>query len=146
MRMRGKHPIKRREIHYKMAVGAGDHEFPDILVRAFLREMQKGVFPDPKELCERLRIPPLRMDAVSATNGLAMCANKHGDTPLLTAARSGELELVRTLLAEHGVPLEHTNSDGKTALHEAAQGGHVECVRLLLCSGANVDSLKKADW
>ena len=123
---------------------AVDRELPDGFVKAFLREIQKGVFPDPKELCERLRIRPSMME--SATNGLAMCANKHGDTPLLTAARSGQLEVLRTLLAEHGVPLEHTNTDGKTALHEAAQRGHVECVRLLVGSGAQVDSLKKADW
>ncbi|CAI8031719.1 Ankyrin repeat domain-containing protein 16, partial [Geodia barretti] len=58
----------------------------------------------------------------------------------------GQLEVLRTLLAEHGVPLEHTNTDGKTALHEAAQEGHVDCVRLLLGSGAQVDNLKKADW
>jgi ankyrin repeat protein len=83
---------------------------------------------------------------METTNELAMTANRHGGTPLLTAARRGQLEVLRTLLAEHGVPLEHTNTDGKTALHEAAQEGHVDCVRLLLGSGAQVDSLKKADW
>lgn len=126
-----------------MAVG---HRFPEVFVKAFLREIHKGVFPDPKELYERLRLRPSTMEALSATSGLAMCANKHGDTPLLTAARSGQLELLRTLLVEHGVPLEHTNTDGKTALHGAAQGSHVECVRFLIVSGAHVDSLKKADW
>jgi L-histidine N-alpha-methyltransferase len=83
---------------------------------------------------------------METTNELAMTAKGHGDTPLLTASRRGQLEVLRTLLAEHGVPLEHTNTDGKTALHEAAQEGHVDCVRLLLGSGAQVDSLKKADW
>ena len=125
---------------------AVEPELPAVFVRAFLREIQRGVFPDPRELCARLRLGPPTMETVVATNGLAMCANKHGDTALLTAARCGQLQLLRTLLAEHGVPLEHTNVDGKTALHEAAQGGHVECVRFLVGSGAQVDSLKKADW
>ena len=133
-----------------MAVG---RELPEVFVRAFLREIKNGVFPDPRELCERLRIRPLAMEAVlngkathGAANGLAMCANKHGDTPLLTAARNGQLEMLRSLLEDHGVSPEHTNADGKTALHEAAQAGHAECVRHLLRCGALVDSLKKADW
>jgi L-histidine N-alpha-methyltransferase len=80
------------------------------------------------------------------TQSLVMCTNKNGDTPLLTAARCGQLGPLETLYTEHGVSLEHTNADGKTALHEAAQGGHLECVRFLIRAGAHVDSLKKADW
>ena len=132
-----------------MAVGR--REFPEVFVRAFLREIQRGAFPDARNLCERLRLKPAVMAAVmngvaATANGLAMCANKHGDTPLLTAARSGQLELLRSLLADHGVSPEHTNSDGKTALHEAAQNSHVDCVRELIRHGASVDCLKKADW
>lgn len=75
-----------------------------------------------------------------------MCTNKNGDTPLLTAARYGQLRILETLHVDYNVTLEHTNADGKTALHEAAQTGHLECVSFLIRSGAHVDSLKKADW
>lgn len=111
------------------------------LVRAFLREVKNGVLPDPRELCERLKIH----DSGRAMD-LTMCTNKNGDTPLLTAARYGQLRVLETLYEEHGVSLEHTNSDAKTALHEAAQCGHLECVKFLIRVGAHVDSLKKADW
>lgn len=118
---------------------------PPHLVRAFLREVQNGVLPDPRELCERLKIPPNSGRTLEICS-LVMCTNKNGDTPLLTAARYGQLRVLETLHEEYGVPLEHTNVDGKTALHEAAQGGHLECVNFLIRVGANVDSLKKADW
>ena len=42
--------------------------------------------------------------------------------------------------------VDQRNLEFKTALHEAAQTGHHEAVRLLLESGAEVDSLKRADW
>ena len=121
------------------------------LVQAFLREVQHGVLPDPRDLCDRLQI---RLGPGAGTGGdmamelssLVMCSNKHGDTPFLTAARHGQLRVLERLRGEFGVPLEHTNSDGKTALHEAAQAGRLECVRYLIGVGAHVDSLKKADW
>ena len=118
---------------------------PPELVQAYLRAVQHGGLPDPRELCERLHVqrgsgPPVQ------TADLVMITNSHGDTPFLTAARHGHVELLRRLHTEFGTPLEHTNTDGKTALHEAAQGGHVECVRYLVKSGAHVDSLKRADW
>ena len=114
-------------------------------MRAFLREVQSGVLPDTRELCKRLAIRLGPKESME-TGNLVMCTNKNGDTPLLTAARCGQLGLLEKLHAEHGVTLEHTNADGKTALHEAAQGGHLECVRFLISAGARVDSLKKADW
>lgn len=117
---------------------------PPQLVRAFLREVQNGVLSNPRELCERLKIQD--SGRVMEIGGLAMCTNKNGDTPLLTAARYGQLRVLETLYGEHGVSLEHTNADAKTALHEAAQGGHLECVKFLVRVGAHVDSLKKADW
>ena len=114
------------------------------IVKAFLREVQNGVLPNQQELYERLHIQYSHVEETA--ENLVMCTNSNGDTPFLTAARSGHLHLLETLYAKHGVPLEHTNADGKTALHEAAQGGQFECVRYLLQSGAHVDSLKKADW
>ena len=113
-------------------------------VKVFLKEVQSGLLLDPRQLCERLKIQQ-RGGPVDMSDAV-MCTNKNGDTPLLTAARSGQLHLLKKLHTEHGVSLEHTNSDGKTALHEAAQAGNAECVRFLLRLGAQVDCLKKADW
>ena len=118
---------------------------PPELVKAFLREVQNGVLPNPQELCERLKIQPSLGQTIDARS-LTMCTNKNGDTPLLTAARYGQLRLLETLHAIFTVPLEHANGDAKTALHEAAQRGHLECVRFLIRVGAHVDSLNKADW
>ena len=120
-------------------------DLPAVLVRAYLKGIQRGVLSNPKELCERLNIQSgsLLMMKTLPTR-LLTCTNKNGDTPFLTAARHGRLRVLETLLVD--VSLEHTNFDGKTALHEAAHGGHLECVRFLIRSGARVDSLKRADW
>ena len=119
-------------------------EIPAALVKAYLRDIQRGIFPNPQELSKRLRI---QSDIIKTLwKDLAMCTNKNGDTPLLTAARYGQTSILETLHADYNVTLEHTNADGKTALHEAAQTGHLECVKFLIRSGAHVDSLKKADW
>ncbi len=119
------------------------HRLPAELVTSFLREVQQGTLPAVSQLLESHSslVSPDRMEMAD----LLMCTNKHGDTPLLVAARSGHVSLLRSLL-ELGVPLEHSNVDGKTALHEAAQNGQVDCVRFLLGLGAHVDSLKRADW
>ena len=50
------------------------------------------------------------------------------------------------LLLDRGVGVDQRNLEFKTALHEAAQFGQSEAVRLLLRAGAQVDSLKRADW
>ncbi|XP_028810911.1 ankyrin repeat domain-containing protein 16 isoform X2 [Denticeps clupeoides] len=69
-----------------------------------------------------------------------------GDTLLHHAARGGHPETLRYLLDELGAPPELCNGDYKRALHEAAAAGHAGCVALLLRAGADVDSLKRADW
>jgi len=57
-------------------------------------------------------------------------------TPLMFAALSGNVELVRLLLKYQG-KVNSQNAAGKSALHFAAVGGHVEIIRLLLSSGAS---------
>ena len=59
---------------------------------------------------------------------------------LLTAAKRGEVEKVKAVLAE-GANLETTDSLlGATPLQLAAQGGHKDIVKLLLDAGANVNA------
>ncbi|KAM9845909.1 ankyrin repeat domain-containing protein 16 isoform 2-T2 [Aulostomus maculatus] len=71
---------------------------------------------------------------------------RSGDTLLHYAARHGHLDIVEYLIRRVGVDVEVHNNDYKTPLHEAASMGHLTCVRYLLREGAQVDSLKKADW
>ncbi|TRY54641.1 hypothetical protein DNTS_001621 [Danionella cerebrum] len=71
---------------------------------------------------------------------------KSGDTVLHYAARYGYLDIIRFLIEEMGMDVEVYNNDYKRALHEASSMGHHDCVRYLLAKGAQVDSLKKADW
>ncbi len=60
-------------------------------------------------------------------------------TALSEAARWGEIELVRKLLAD-GVPVDARDGNGGTALMNAASGGQVRIVELLLTHGADVNA------
>jgi len=68
--------------------------------------------------------------------------NRFGGTALIPAAERGHVEVVRYLLAESDVDVDHVNRLGWTALLEAiilSDGGraHQEIVRLLLEAGAD---------
>lgn len=110
-------------------------------VNSFLKEIQHGSLPDINTLGQKyaLRCSPNLED-------MLLCSNRHGDTPLLLAARHGHMGLLRAIHEDFGISLDHCNMDGKRALHEAAQNGQVECVRYLIGAGSSVDCLKKADW
>ena len=58
------------------------------------------------------------------------------DTPLIRAARMGNVELVRILLAAHA-DVHARMTSGDTALSEAMRGGHDEVVALLRAAGAD---------
>ena len=61
-----------------------------------------------------------------------------GRTALVVAARSGQSEIVRLLLAEGAEVNSVGGGDEQSALAAAAQGGHTEVVEELLRAGANV--------
>ncbi|MBR5888324.1 MAG: ankyrin repeat domain-containing protein [Akkermansia sp.] len=61
------------------------------------------------------------------------------DSKLLDAAKNGETELVKLLIAA-GADVNQADILGETPLHNAAIFGHAECVKLLLAAGADVNA------
>ena len=114
---------------------------PTEAVNALLREVQQGNLPDVEKFSQTYCLPPS-----TSSESLVTCTNRHGDTPFLVAARHGQVELLRRLHNDYGIPVHHSNADGKNALHEAAQHGQVDSAHYLVAAGAHVDSLKRADW
>ncbi len=70
--------------------------------------------------------------------------NKNGHTPLMDAAKEGDVEAVKDLL-HRGADVDAKSSKGKTALHYAAANGKVEAVNLLIASGADLNA-RDRDW
>jgi ankyrin repeat protein len=69
---------------------------------------------------------------------------KNGHTPLMDAAKEGDLETVLDLL-RRGAEVNGRSNKGKTPLHYAAAHGHVEVVKQLITHGAEIDS-RDRDW
>jgi ankyrin repeat protein len=70
--------------------------------------------------------------------------NRYGGVALIPASERGHVEVVRYLLNETDIDVDHVNRLGWTALHEAillSDGGppHQEIVALLIDAGADVD-------
>ncbi|MEE8128945.1 MAG: ankyrin repeat domain-containing protein, partial [Vicinamibacterales bacterium] len=73
--------------------------------------------------------------AGSASGGISLEeVPQGGSTPLLFAARSGDLESARLLVAA-GADVEDTTADGNTALVIAAHSGHGSLAAFLLDEG-----------
>lgn len=62
-------------------------------------------------------------------------------TPLHKAARDGNTNLVKVLIANHA-DINAKERDGRTPLHWAALNGHLDVVNLLLANGAAVDAVE----
>jgi len=60
------------------------------------------------------------------------------NTPLIIAARTNRLEIVRMLI-DSGAAVDGLGSNGSTPLHHAAEQGHIEIVKLLIERGANIN-------
>jgi len=66
------------------------------------------------------------------------------DEKLFDAARSGDVQKLRTLLST-GASITATDSRGQTALHLAASGGYTDAVTFLIRTGASKDARDSAD-
>ena len=66
--------------------------------------------------------------------------------PLVCAARFGNIECLRALLAKPGIRV-NKSDDGLTALHFAAMNGHVACVRALLAADdIQINAVDNGGW
>jgi len=67
-----------------------------------------------------------------------------GGMPLISAAKQGDVELVRTLLDE-GIDVNGVNDNGRTALMEAAWlARDIKVISLLMARGADINAVDKA--
>lgn len=70
---------------------------------------------------------------------LATAVDGRGDQPVHHAARNGDTEIVRLLIA-HGADVNVANDRGHTVLYCAGGHGHLDTVTLLLENGADPDA------
>jgi ankyrin repeat protein len=72
-------------------------------------------------------------------------ANDRGETALVLAARSGNVDELRLLLGNGADPDAATNT-GLTALMEVAASGNAEIVSILVGVGADLDAVDRDGW
>ena len=84
-----------------------------------------------------IEVPP---DAAEKRAAAAAIAEDTPEGQLVLAARNGEAERVRELLAGGLSPDAEETENGHRPLHQAARAGHEEVVALLLRAGADPDS------
>jgi len=79
------------------------------------------------------------VDALLQGGADAKAASPEGETVLMTASRTGNLETMRMLLAHGADPNAQERWFGETALMWAASQNHADAVRMLLEAGAKPD-------
>jgi ankyrin repeat protein len=103
-------------------------------------EMKNGCF-DFVRIIDRLRILMIAVLVLFTVQScdVAKQTNRSPESDaLLRAARAGNADTVRTLLASPNVDVNGTDEHGNTALIEAARFGHDEVVTALLIGKADV--------
>ena len=76
---------------------------------------------------------------------LVGCGNPKSDIALINAAKRGNIEAVKSALAD-GADMNANDADGWTALHQSAFYGPKEVVELLITRGANLNAKEKDGW
>lgn len=105
---------------------------------------------------DRYGVTPLRLACINASAPMVRLLLEsgadpessfgQGETALMTAARTGNPEVVQLLLARGAKASAQEQWRGQTALMWAAAEGHTEAVRLLLAAGADRDARSKAGF
>jgi ankyrin repeat protein len=72
-------------------------------------------------------------------DGVPVAVKKNAESALLSAAAKGDIDTMKSLLAE-GVDVNERNKKGKTALMLAAFNNRIEAVKFLLEKGADVNA------
>ena len=94
---------------------------------------------EPKKYIFSSNFPPFFFQVLLAMRANVEDRGMKGDcTPLMEAASSGHLEIVK-LLISHGADVNAQSSSGNTPLMYACASGHAEVVRALLEAEANVE-------
>ena len=127
------------------AVHRNDAEIAGLLIRAGANVRTEN----------RYGVQPLMLAAGNGSAAIARLlldagadagASLNGETALMVASRSGNVDLV-ALLADRGANVNAVESwRGQTALMWAASEGHVDVVRLLIKHGANIHERSKVGF
>jgi uncharacterized protein len=120
------------------AAEAGDLELVTALLRAGATNAANRYGTTPLELAAENGDPKV-VDALLQAGADAKGASPEGETLLMTASRTGNLETMRLLLARGADPNAQERWFGETALMWAAAQNHADAVRMLLEAGAKVD-------
>ena len=90
------------------------------------------------KLCERLNLRTARLAMIFAF--AAMCAATAFSEDIQGAARSGDLNKVKAILAADPKAISARDKDGDTALHQAALHGQYAVAAFLISAGADVNA------
>lgn len=114
-------------------------------VAALERAVRRGASPNARDSFGDVALLDVRDPAVAAAllrlgADVDVRAREGGDTLLIRAARMGNADLVKVLLAAGGNP-QVANADGATPLSEAVRGRHEEIADVLRAAAAATDSI-----
>jgi ankyrin repeat protein len=121
----------------------------DLFLELDLEQRKIALIPPEKDSNENLWLALRRGETEGVTKALAAgCdanAAEDGMSPLLYAAKNGQVEIVRVLL-DHGADLTRSIIGGDTALHVAARENRAEVLKLLISRGAHSENSNSRGW